>query len=437
MGLSLRYILRQRLSRLHDAKVLLVFAHAFILVNFFLELLRGTLPFSIAFMQFYAVGTLSLVLWTGIVLTALAYIVYCRPPEPTMGDRIVGLATKRLFPFGLSMLIFIAYLVAVDAFLVVKKPFVILIVRDWTGSAALIPRFDNSLLLLGLLAFGGFLLLPSMQYVLAIRKLPNRSTRRAIAVFIGGWDLIAFDSLLIFGYLPLFAIDAVGPGQLVAGLLLLMTGLAARRNSILEDLIRPLESVQPVGSVPKADAGARRRAPASSHEGSALLEADPAFNYEVAVRDFAEEMLATGRIVFVITAKTSPVYIRLKEVAGIRFFLFSESAYPKPSERPLEVLVPRNDPAALLNIIDEAISSAPEQSKAMVFDNISSFVLDSGFGDTYKFLRQANEILSQGEVTSIFIILSKAHDERDMNLIRRLYSGQLSYDASGLRVTKR
>jgi hypothetical protein len=437
VGLSLRYVLRQKLSRLHDAKALLVFAHAFILVNFFLELLRESLPFSLSFMKFYAVSTLSLVLWTGVVLTALAYIVYCRPPEPTIGDRIVGLATKRLFPFGLSMFLFIAYLVAVDAFLVIRKPFVILMVRDWAGSPTFIPRFDDSFLFLGLIAFGAFLLLPSVQYVLAIKKLPDRSTRRAIAVFVGGWDLIAFDSLLIFGYLPLIGIDAVGLGQLAAGILLVMTGLAARRNSILEDLIRPLESVQPANPLPKVDAGGERRAPASSHEGSALLEADPAFNYEVAIQDFAEEMLATRRIVFVFTAKTSPVYIRLKEVPGIRFFLFSESAYPRPSERSLEVLVPRNDSAALLNIIDEAFASAPQQSKAMVFDNISSFVLDSGFEDTYKFLRQANEILSQGQVTSIFIILSRAHDEKDMNLIRRLYSGQLVYDASGLRITKR
>ena len=436
MGLSLRYVLRQRLSRLHDAKVLLVFAHAFVLANFFLELLRASLPFSLSFIEFYAVGTLSLVIWTGIVLTALAYIVYCRPPEPTIGDRILGLATKRFFPFGLSMLLFIAYLVAVDAFLVIRRPFMILTVRDWTGSPALIPRFDDSFLILGLFAFGDFLLLPSMQYVLAIKKLPDRSTRRAIAVFVGGWDLIAFDSLLVFGYLPLFEIDAAGLGQLAAGLLLVMTGLAARRNSILEDLVRPLGSMQLANPVPKVVAGAGRRALASSYEGSALLEADPAFNYEVAVRDFAEEMLATGRIVFVFTAKTSPVYIHLKEVPGIRFFLFSESAYPKPSEGPLEVLVPRNDRAVLLNIIDEAFTSAPQQSKAMVFDNISSFVLDSGFGDTYKFLRQANEILSQTETTSIFIVLSRAHDEKDMNLIRTLYSGQLAYDASGLRITK-
>ena len=369
-------------------------------------------------------------------MTALAYIVYCRPPEPTIGDRIVGLATKRFFPFGLSMLLFIAYLAAVDAFLVIRRPFVILIVRDWTGSPALLPRFDDPILFLGVLAFGAFLLLPSMQYVLAIKKLPDRSTRRAIALFVGGWDLIAFDGLLVFGYLPILGIDAASLGQLVAGLLLVMTGLAARRNSILEDLIRPLESVQPANPAAKFDAGAGRRAPAPSYAGSALLEADPAFNYEVWIRDFAEEMLATGRIVFVFTAKTSPVYIRLKEVPGIRFFLFSQTAYAKPGERPLEVLVPRNDLAALLNIIDEAFASAPQQSKAMVFDNISSFVLDSGFEDTYKFLGQANEILSQGDATSIFIILSKAHDEKDMNLIRRLYSRQLAFDASGLRTTK-
>jgi hypothetical protein len=47
-----------------------------------------------------------------------------------------------------------------------------------------------------------------------------------------------------------------------------------------------------------------------------------------------------------------------------------------------------------------------------------------------------NEILSHGDVTSIFLVLSGAHDEKMMNLVKNLYSGQLAFDASGLHTKK-
>ncbi len=100
------------------------------------------------------------------------------------------------------------------------------------------------------------------------------------------------------------------------------------------------------------------------------------------------------------------------------------------------MLVPRSDYSVLLNVMDEAVARNPEQPKAMIFDNVSSLILDAGFQESYKFLRQVNEILSRGDVVSIFLVLSKAHDEKSMNLVKNLYSGHLTYDAAGLHVTK-
>jgi len=167
-----------------------------------------------------------------------------------------------------------------------------------------------------------------------------------------------------------------------------------------------------------------------------LLEADPSVNYERAVKEFALEMVSSGRLVFAFTSKGSPVYLLLKDVPGLRFFILSESSYPKPSAVSLEVMVPRSDYSVLLNVVDDAVTRNPELPKAVIFDNISSLILDAGFQECYKFLRQMNEILSRGQVTSVFLVLSKAHDERMMNLIKNLYSGHLTYDATGLHVTK-
>ena len=170
--------------------------------------------------------------------------------------------------------------------------------------------------------------------------------------------------------------------------------------------------------------------------GSMLLEADPSTNYEKGVREFAQEMSAGGRIVFAFTSRGSPVYLLLKEVPGVRFFILSESSYPKASPNAPEVMVPRNDLPVLLNVMDDAIARNKGQPVAIIFDNISSLILDEGFQECYKFLRQVNEILSHGDVMSIFIVLSKAHDDRTMNIFKNLYSGHLAFDSEGLRVVK-
>ncbi len=174
----------------------------------------------------------------------------------------------------------------------------------------------------------------------------------------------------------------------------------------------------------------------SNFKGTMLLEADPSVNYERAVRDFAVEMASSGRTVFAFTSRGSPVYLLLKDVPGLRFFILSESSYPKASGGSLEVMVPRSDHSVLLNVMDEAITHNPKQAKAVIFDNISSLILDSGFQDCYKFLRQMNEILSRGDVISVSLVLSKAHDEKTMNLVKNLYSGHLTYDSGGLHVIK-
>jgi len=174
----------------------------------------------------------------------------------------------------------------------------------------------------------------------------------------------------------------------------------------------------------------------SSYKGTMLLEADPSVNYERAVKEFALEMVASGRQVAAFTSRGSPVYLLLKDIPGLRFFILSESSYPKPTAGSLEVMVPRSDHSVLLNVMDDTVTKNPEQPKAIIFDNISSLILDSGFQDSYKFLRQMNEILSHGDVVSEFLVLSKAHDEKMMNLIKNLYSGHLAYDSVGLHVTK-
>ena len=174
----------------------------------------------------------------------------------------------------------------------------------------------------------------------------------------------------------------------------------------------------------------------ATYKGVMLLEADPTANYERGVKEFAQDMVKEGRLVYAFTSRGSPVHLLLKDVPGLKFFILSESSYPKQSAGSPEVMVPRSDHSVLLDVTDKAVTGNPPPATAIIFDNISSLILDSGFPECYKFIRQMNEILSRGNVTSIFLVLSKAHDDKTMSILRNLYSGHLTYDKSGMRVTK-
>lgn len=173
----------------------------------------------------------------------------------------------------------------------------------------------------------------------------------------------------------------------------------------------------------------------SLYERSMLLEANPSSNYERAIERFAEEMVTTGRIVFIFTSKGSPVHSLLREVEGARFFVLADVSYPKASGT-TEVLVPATDLSVMLSVVNEIVAEEQEPKKAIVFDNISPLILEKGFGDVYKFLKQMNEMVTGGDVVSLVIMLEGAHDEKTVNLVRNLYAAQLAYDSSGLRSRK-
>lgn len=56
---------------------------------------------------------------------------------------------------------------------------------------------------------------------------------------------------------------------------------------------------------------------------------------------------------------------------------------------------------------------------------------------TYKFLKQANEMLSSHGVTAVFLMTAGAHSEREVNVVKSLYSNILVYESGRFMVQKR
>jgi len=169
-----------------------------------------------------------------------------------------------------------------------------------------------------------------------------------------------------------------------------------------------------------------------------LMESDPSSNFEEPIKDFANELGSKQFVVFAFTAGGSPVHNALSGLANVRFFTMTRKvSYPKPGDRPDEVLVPTSDQSVLLNVLDKAISSNPDLKFGVVFDSVTDLILSSGLEMTYKFLKQANEMLSSNKVTAIFLLTFGAHNEREVNVIKSLFGNILTYGAGQLGAQKK
>lgn len=168
-----------------------------------------------------------------------------------------------------------------------------------------------------------------------------------------------------------------------------------------------------------------------------ILEVEPDSNYEVALRDFALELASKGRALVVFTSKGSPIHAALETIPEARFYLMTpQVSYQKATEKPSEILVPLNDLAVLLDALDKVVTSSPDRKVAVLFDTISDLILSSGFEGTFKFMKQASEILSGIGATSIFLVTAGAHEEKAIRLIKNLFAVHLAFGGNGFSVSK-
>jgi hypothetical protein len=131
------------------------------------------------------------------------------------------------------------------------------------------------------------------------------------------------------------------------------------------------------------------------------------------------------------------VYNSVSKQAGVRVYVFTSSiSYPKETNKPDEVLVPAGDLPILLDVMSKIISVNPGAKLTVVYDSLSDILLSIGLQECYKFVRQANAILNQPNITSLFLITLGAHDEQTVSLIKSLFPNHLLLDNQGLRTTR-
>jgi hypothetical protein len=78
----------------------------------------------------------------------------------------------------------------------------------------------------------------------------------------------------------------------------------------------------------------------------------------------------------------------------------------------------------------------PGAKLTVVYDSLSDLLLSMGLQEAYKFIRQANAILNQPNITALFLMTLGAHDEQTVSLIKSLFPNHLLVDQAGLKVTR-
>jgi len=331
------------------------------------------------------------------------------------------------------------YILLAEGFLLVVRPFTAKPLVNIVGATVITTQFDQEYLatLLGILLV--FIVYPAALLLLARRRTADTQVRRAFAILPVAWVGIGIDLLVFNGFLlnPPISVDASAVGYLFAAAAFSATAATFRRATLLSAFFQPGIAATGIAPPSTTFSGRIGLTTEAALGRVYLLEVEPSSNYEEPIKDLANELGSNQRIVYAFTAAGSPVYSALTGLTNVRFFTMTRKvSYPKPGERPDEVLVPSADQSVLLNVLDKAITSNPDLRFGVVFDSVSDLILSSGLEMTYKFLKQANEMLNTHHVTAVFLMTAGAHSEREVNVVKSLFSSIVSFQAGQFVVQK-
>lgn len=165
-----------------------------------------------------------------------------------------------------------------------------------------------------------------------------------------------------------------------------------------------------------------------------LLEIDPMSNYHKALFDFASETRNSGEPLFIFTSTNSALHSALSGAENVKFFLPTSSISSLREKNEKEVLLPAGDLSIMLNASVEVSKVQREKPINMLFGDLSSIIIRSGFEKTYNFLRFLLEGISSPKVTALFVFNPTAHDPVISSSLRGLFQIQLVYTKNGPKV---
>ncbi|HKW04597.1 MAG TPA: hypothetical protein VJN71_04785 [Nitrososphaerales archaeon] len=433
------YMYRQKTTSYESVRVTLlaVYGLASLLVGF--EFIRLNITTGDQ-MSVYTIGSTTLVLLCALLLSLASVATYLKPSGSGFKEQALDIMKRHPKHFAIFA-IFTSLIIFAGVSLILFTPYTIVRLDNLWGVTVFSTNFTFSYLVTLLVILGFFLAYPTPLLVLSARQAANKAVKRSLIILAVCWAGIGLDFLVFDGYLWTVGIDANDMMYLVFSLVFSVTAVIFRNASTLSGFF---ESGLAATEAPRA---ATTSQPFSKQIGvdsqylqgrNFLLEVDPSAPYERTLRDLAEEFVSLKHIVFVFTCKGSPIHKLLSQVPDVKFYIMmTDVSYPKPTDKPNEILVPEHDQAVLLDLLNKTVKSTEGAGITLIFDNITNMILSSGFDNCYKFIKHANEIMSEPRVTSVFLLTLAAHDEKMVRIIKSLFSDHLVQESSGLKITRK
>jgi hypothetical protein len=436
--LSGYYMSRQRTTSYADAKKLIVAVHVLFAGVISLEFARTVLATESILKLYVVFGTIFILLSVEL-LTVVAWSVYLPIHKSGIGKLLSGITRNKL-----HLSVFVggtAYIVFVIGYLTIASPYRF-------QSSPLTNRFDPFFLGLLFTVLLLFMTYPTTLFMGARRRTTLPNVKNALILLPITWICIGL-ALLVFNAFPYpSGIDLLPVGYFIAALGLAATSTIFRRASLLAGFFEARKTDSPE-ELPVPSSQAQSTKPISrpfskqlglkedSFSGRKfLLEVDSSTSYERAVNDFVKELSNLDYSVFVFTTRGSPIYNSLRSGRS-RFYLLSTTvSYTTVSTVPTEVLVPQSDPAVLLDAIQKTIETDTITPIGIVFDSVSDFIVSLGMETSYKFLKKTLEAIDSDRITALFLMTMSAHEERETNLIKSLFSNQLRFGTKGFEVNR-
>jgi len=160
-----------------------------------------------------------------------------------------------------------------------------------------------------------------------------------------------------------------------------------------------------------------------------LLQFDPQGDLERIYKSLLAETASNFERIVVFTRKDSALYALARRQPGTKIFvLTSRVSYPKMESENL-FLLPTYDTSLVLDALNRTIEAYSGTSFTIIFDNISHFIFTIGPDRTYSLVRQALELLITNEITAIFSMNSKAHDQKTVSTFENIFDMEINCEA--------
>jgi hypothetical protein len=430
-GLSGYYVSRQSTTLYKEVKTLLLYVHIFFAGVLILEFIRNFIPVSttsstsVIFIDIYTILGTSFILWDVLLLMTVGAAVYLKPEGQGLRELLVSIIRQKTA--GIFYILVFAVVIGSDIYLAFVQPFTAVQVVNIAGITVLSTQFDPSYIYLVFLVLLLFLTYPTSLFMLARTKTKDKAVRRALLLLPIVWGGIGVDLAVFNGIFLSLRQDYVAVGYFLAAIAFAVTATIFRRASLLSGFFGPMPSLQVKTSAPIYPfSNSLKIDPQTLIGRTFLFLTDPSTAYEKVVDDLAVELLSNKCYAFVFTSKRSPIQASLSKIKGVRYYILTSSvSYPRGTDVPDEILVPQNDQAILLDIIQKTILSDPEAKLGIIYDNISDMILSSSVESSYKFLKQANEIIDPKRVMAMFLFTPGAHDDRTVNLVKALFANHI------------